>query len=68
MIAFWKKNKQAISNSHEVKSALMEADKALNHAQTRAEEAKHLATSLFKSRQENHYAQRIKAAYELETR
>ena len=60
-LRFWKKKKS-------IKAEPTEATQALREAEHRHVEALYLAERLFKSRQANHYAERIRQAYELETR
>lgn len=64
----WGFKKQALEISRESKRSLIATEETLNATNKKAVEATALANRLFKSRQENHYAQRFRAAYEMEKR
>lgn len=64
----WGFKKRAAKDSQETTLALIVSEEALHATNKKAVEATALANRLFQSRQENHYAQRIRAAYEMEKR
>jgi hypothetical protein len=68
ILSWFKKKPSKAPKNYELDKALIHADKALTEAQKAHEEAVHLTGRLFAMRQENHYAQKIKAAYEMDTR
>lgn len=66
-MGFFKKKKKPVPPAEAIK-ALGQVEKGLSENLQRAEEAKKIAKRLSESRQANHYAERIRSAYHLESR